>query len=82
MLGQSLCLVCKFVADTALPALGKQTVSLLQISMHPPKENLDLQEVGSVADPDPRSGVFLTPGSGKYPDPGSGMNIPFLIFWQ
>jgi hypothetical protein len=31
-----------------------------------------------VADPDPGFGAFMTSGSGmeKYPDPGSGMNIP------
>jgi hypothetical protein len=36
--------------------------------------------VTSVADPDPGSGAFLTPGSGirdgKKSDPGSGINIP------
>ncbi len=34
----------------------------------------------SVADPDPGSSAFLTPGSGmgrsQHPDPGSGMNNP------
>jgi hypothetical protein len=39
----------------------------------------------SVADPDPESGVFFWPldpgsGTGKNPDPGSGMNIPDLNF--
>ncbi len=43
----------------------------------------------SVADPDPGSGAFLTPGSGirdpgwvesQHPDPGSGMNNPDHIF--
>jgi hypothetical protein len=47
--------------------------------------------VTSVADPDPRLGAFLTPGSGirdtgtrmgesHHPDPGSGMNNPDHIF--
>jgi hypothetical protein len=30
----------------------------------------------SVTDPDPRSGAFLTPGSGMVKKPGSGMNHP------
>ncbi len=36
----------------------------------------------SVADPDPRSGIrcFFDPGWKKNRDPGSGMNIPDLIF--
>jgi hypothetical protein len=46
----------------------------------------DLKVFGfcSVADPDPGSGAFLTPGSGmvesQHPDPGSGMNNPDHIF--
>ena len=46
----------------------------------------DLKVFGfcSVADPDPGSGAFLTPGSGmgesQHPDPGSGMNNPDDIF--
>jgi hypothetical protein len=40
--------------------------------------------LASVADPDPGSGVFLTPGSGmgksQHPDPGSGMDNPDHIF--
>jgi hypothetical protein len=39
---------------------------------------------GSVADPDPGLGVFVTPGSGmgesQHPDPGTGMNNPDHIF--
>jgi hypothetical protein len=38
----------------------------------------------SVADPDPGSGAFLTPGSGIrnrfFPDPGSRIPDPKLIF--
>ncbi len=41
--------------------------------------------IGSVADPYPGLGAFLTPGSGmgesQHPDPGSGMNNPETIFW-
>jgi hypothetical protein len=40
--------------------------------------------LGSVADPDPGLGAFLTPGSGmgesQHQDPGSGMNNPDHIF--
>jgi hypothetical protein len=36
----------------------------------------------TVADPDPGSVALLTPGSEreKKPEPGSGMNIPDLVF--
>ncbi len=38
----------------------------------------------NVADPDPVSGAFLTPGSGmgKNPETGSGMNVPDIIFFE
>ncbi len=37
------------------------------------KESLEKVQ-GSVADPDPGSGAFLTPGMGKKSGSGSGMN--------
>jgi|LakMenEpi03Aug12_release.lakeMendotaPanAssembly.Ray.scaffolds.fasta_scaffold1187809_1 hypothetical protein len=46
---------------------------------------MDKNVMCSVADPDPGCGVFFTPGSGIWigddkKDPGSGTNIPVLIF--
>ncbi len=45
---------------------------------------LSAADCGSVADPDPESGAFLTPGSGIrnrfFPDPGSRIPDPKTIF--
>ncbi len=47
-----------------------------------PKRLSDLLPVPSVADPDPGSGAFLTPGSGIrngfFPDPGSRIPRPYF----
>ncbi len=48
------------------------------------KSSAFTSDSGSVADPDPGSGAFLTPGSGIrnmfFPDPGSRISNPY--FWE
>ncbi len=74
------CLPCRRVVETSSHFVFSSWVGVVHLVMH------GLYCVGrqtiSVADPDPRSVAFLTPGSGIgfFPDPGSWIPNPY--FWE